>query len=235
MSRRLSAPRVAVGVVLGAWAALFWSLLPSDRWSLYLSSRTSWVVPVGAVLLTLATLGRLASARTETPGTLGRGQAWVLGAFLLPVVLVLALPPATLSSFAASKRSAFVGSGVSASAEDIATGDLTLIDVAAAQTTREGQRALAKRAGEPVDFVGFVTREASTPADELLLTRFIVSCCVADATITQVRVVGVTPGEFEVDQWVRVRGTIYPLGREILVDADTVEEAPRPGTPYLTP
>jgi len=235
MRRTWSPPRLATGAVLALWAGLFWFLLLSGRTSLYLSSRTSWVVPIGAALLTTAALGRLASARTDRPAHIRPREAWVLGAVALPAVLVLALPPATLTSFAASRRSIFVGAGISSSAEDIASGDLTLLDVAGAQTTKEGQHALAKRAGESVNFVGFVTRTPGTPADEFLLTRFIVSCCVADATITQVRVVNVPPGEFAEDDWVQVQGTIYPLGREILVDAAGIAPVERPEVPYLTP
>ena len=58
-----SSSRVATGLVLGAWAGLFWFLLATERWSLYLSTRTFWVVPTGAILLTIATVGRLATAR----------------------------------------------------------------------------------------------------------------------------------------------------------------------------
>jgi uncharacterized repeat protein (TIGR03943 family) len=235
MTRTWSPQRLATGGVLAVWAGLFWFLLLSGRTSLYLSSRTSWVVPVGAVLLSTAALGRVASARTDRVAPIRPREAWVLGAVALPAVLVLALPPATLTSFAASRRSAFVGAGISSSAEDISSGELTLLDVAGAQTTKEGQHALARRAGEPVSFVGFVARTSGTPADELLLTRFIISCCVADATIAQVRVVNAPPGEFEDDEWVQVDGTIYPLGREILVDAASIRRVDRPETPYLTP
>jgi hypothetical protein len=51
----------------------------------------------------------------------------------------------------------------------------------------------------------------------------------------QVRVVGVPPGEFAEDQWVRVRGTFYPVGDDILVDASDVTSVPRPSHPYLNP
>jgi hypothetical protein len=114
----------------------------------------------------------------------------------------------TLGQFSAGKRSSFASAGVATSAADIGSGTLTLVDVAAGQTTPEGEAALA-RAGERVDFVGFVTRYDDTPADELFLTRYVVTCCVADATIAEVRVVNVTPGAFEPNDWVEVTGAIY--------------------------
>jgi uncharacterized repeat protein (TIGR03943 family) len=231
---RWSPVRVAGTVVLGAWAALFWFLLVSGRDVFYLSTRTAWVVPVAAVLLTLATLGRLASARAAQTEPLRSRELGVMIAMVVPVLLITILPPATLGSFSAGKRSAVAGAGFSASTGDIATGDLTLVDVATAQTTPEGERALARRAGEQVDFIGFVTRYADTPADEFLLTRYVVSCCVADATVAQVRVVNVTPGGFEDNEWVEVTGTIYPIGREVIVNASTIQGVSRPERPYLS-
>lgn len=233
--RRWSLPRVAGAAVLAAWGMLFWFLLLSGRRALYLSTRTEWVVPVAAIVLTVAAIGRLASARVRSTEPLRAREAWIMTLMVVPVVLVMALPPATLGSFSAGKRSAFAGTGVAASAGDIASGDLTLVDVAAGQTTPEGERALARRAGERVEFVGFVTRYADTPADELMLTRYVVTCCVSDATIAQVRVVNVRPGTFSENDWVQVTGTIYPLGREVIVDATDVVEVERPQRPYVTP
>jgi uncharacterized repeat protein (TIGR03943 family) len=230
-----SPARIAGALVLAAWAALFWFLLLSGRDALYLSSRTSWVVPMAAVLLTAASVGRGLSVRTRTPEPLGRREAWVLGLMVLPVVVLLVLPTGTLGQFSAGKRSAFGAGGIATSVGDIATGQLTLIDVAAAQTSKEGEQALAKRAGETVDFVGFVTRYPDTPVDEFLLTRYIITCCLADATIAQVRVVNVTPGRFQSNDWVEVRGTVFPIGREVIVSASTVSAVPRPSKPYLTP
>jgi len=233
---RWSAGRVAVGLVLTAWAGLFWFLFASGRWALYLSTRTSWLVPVGAVIMSVAAVGRFVSARVQhDPEPLGTRRTWTIGLLVFPVVIILALPPAALNSYAVGRRSGFVGAGVSTSAGDIATGSLTLIDVAAAQTTSAGLDALVARAGEQVTFEGFVMRFSDTPPDEILLTRYIITCCVADATIAQVRVVDVPAGTFQQDQWVRVTGLIYPLGREIIVDAKDVVGIPRPARPYLYP
>jgi uncharacterized repeat protein (TIGR03943 family) len=221
-------------VVIGAWAGLFWFLLLTGRDAFYLSTRTEWIVPVAAAILTAAAIGRLITARTPTPEPIRRRELAIMAAMVVPVVLVAALPPATLGTFSAGKRAGFAGSGPVASADDIASGELTLVEVAAAQTTPEGERALASRAGETVEFVGFVTRYPDTPADELMLTRYVVSCCVADATVAAVRVVNVTPGAFEDNDWIEVTGTIYPLGREVIVNAGSIEVVERPERPYLS-
>ena len=72
----------------------------------------------------------------------------------LPVVLLMVLPPATLSGYALGRRSAFVGSGVVVSTSDIASGTISFIDVAAAQSSKTGMAALRSRAGEQVTLGG---------------------------------------------------------------------------------
>jgi uncharacterized repeat protein (TIGR03943 family) len=232
---RYSPARVFVGVVLACWAALFWWLLLSQRSALYLSSRTDWVVPLGAVCLTIAALGRLVTARTLAPEELTRRAAWGLGLLLVPVVAVAVLPPKSLGAYAASRRSSFVGAGFQTSAGDIASGDLSLLDLAGAARSPESMEALTRRAGTDVSFVGFVVRDRGMPVDEFLLTRFIVSCCAADALSVQVRVVGVPPGKFAEDDWVKVTGAMFPLGDDIIVQASEVNSVKAPDRPYITP
>jgi putative membrane protein len=232
---RWSPARLLGALALAAWAGLFWFLLITDRTQYYLSPRTDWVVPVGAVILTAAALGRVASARVSIADPLTRWDAVGIGLVAAPVVVVLALPQGALGSYAASRRSSFVGAGFVTSAEDVATGELSLVDVAGAVRSEEGMTALVRRAGTEVSFVGFVVRDAGMPADEFMLTRFMISCCVADALGVQVRVVGAPPGQFEEDDWVQVTGAIYPLGREVAVDASDVVAVHRPKHPYLTP
>jgi putative membrane protein len=232
----VSPARALGALALGAWAALFWWLVATGRTSLYLSSRTDWVVPVGAVVLSVTAAGRLASLRAREPEPVSLSRALGGAAVVLPVVIVMALPPAALGSFAAARRSSLVGAGgFGSSSEDIATGDLSLFDVAGAMRSRAAMQTLVRRAGSDVSFTGFVARNPGMPADELLLTRFLITCCVADALSIQVRVVGAPPGRFDADDWVRVSGRIYPLGREVLVDADAVVGVARPEHPYLNP
>ena len=230
-TRRWSPTRIAAAVVLGVWGGLFWYLLVSGRTSLYLSSRTAWVVPTGAAILTVAFLGRLATARTAGAERLRPRTAWGLGFVVLPAVIILALPPTALGSFAASRRSLSAGF---ASAPAIQPGEtVTLPAVAAGMWSDDARRALVSRAGSRVTFEGIVVKREGMPADEFILTRFIVSCCVADALSVEVRVVGTPPGRFEQDQWVRVTGTFYPVGHDVVVDASQVQPIPQPDNPYL--
>jgi uncharacterized repeat protein (TIGR03943 family) len=234
---RIGARRFLSLLLLGAWCTLFWFLLLTDRTGLYLSPRTDWVVPVGAAILTVATAGR-ALFLAGGSGPQEPLRARELGGYALlaiPVVVIMALPAASLGSYAAGRRSSVIGGSYVSSAADIHDGELTLIEVGGALRSREAMRALSSRAGSTVTFVGFVTRSSGDPADEFTLTRFMISCCVADALSVEVRVVGAPPGRFAKDDWVRVTGQIYPLGTEVVIDAAEIAGVPRPKHPYLSP
>lgn len=235
-STQWDARRTLNGIVLAVWAALFWFLIAAERTLLFLSTRTDWVVPVGAIILTVAAIGRLATARTEgTPPGVPLRETLILAGLILPAVLIATMPPASLGSFAASRRSSIVGGGFISAPGDIRTGELTLLAVGGALRDPESMAALRERAGEEVNFIGFVDREDSTPAGEFTLTRFVISCCVADALGVEVRVVGAPPGRFKDDEWVDVTGTLYPLEDEIVVDASDIVPIERPKQPYLSP
>jgi uncharacterized repeat protein (TIGR03943 family) len=231
MRLRASPARLAAAAVLGAWAALFWFVWLADRTTLYLSTRTAWLVPLGAILASIAALGRLASAWVERPDRLSPRETVMFGVIAMPVVLLLSLPPATLGSYAVDRRPTSAGIGASAR---IVTGPIDFVDIAAARSVRSAATDLRARAGEVVTLDGFIT---VTPGetDRFQLTRFVVTCCVADATSSYITVVDAPPGRFASDEWVRVRGPIYPLGADIVVDATSIEPIPSPPDPYLTP
>lgn len=236
-SKRLSPARTAVAVAVGAWAGLFWFVLLSGRISLYLGTRTNWVVPAGAAILTAAFVGRALSLRVAEPEPIARRDAIALSVLVLPVVLLLALPPASLGSYAVGRRSAGAG-GAFASTAGAAIpeqGDISMVSVASALADRDTMKVLVQRAGSVVSFTGFISRQPDEPATEFLLNRFVITCCVADAIDTQVRVANAPPGEFKSDEWVRVTGKLYPLGREVIVDASAVTGVARPDHPYLNP
>ena len=130
---RWSPMRVATGLVLLGWAVMFTTLWLTGRTYLYLSSRTAWLVPMGAVIMSVAAIGRLWTAQTEREEPLEPRTAWALGVIAVPVVLVLALPPSALGAFSAGKRSTFSGSAIGATARDV-TGPLDFVDIGAAQS-----------------------------------------------------------------------------------------------------
>lgn len=235
MERTWSRMRLGVAAALAIWAALFWFLLFADRTSLYYASRTTWLAPVGAVFLTIALVGRLATAKVATPEPLTARRLRTLVVLVVPALLIMLFPPVTLGSYAVSRRSTSIkGAYVSVSGRDLSKGDLSFGDIFGLRYTGDLGK-LAPRAGTRSAFTGFVSPLEGGGADEFLLNRFMISCCPGDAVNIQLRIVGAPPGNFKEDEWVRVFGRIYPIGKEVIIDAAEVIEVDRPKHPYLNP
>jgi uncharacterized repeat protein (TIGR03943 family) len=235
MTMTWSFARLATGLALAIWAAAFWFLIAADRTVFYFSSRTTWLAPVGAITLTAAMVGRLLSARVSRPEPLTRRQLGTLAVLIIPALVITIFPPAALGSFAVSRRStAIKGANISMSGRDLSKGDLSLLDIFGLQYNDDLDK-IAPRAGSTSSFTGFVTKDPSDGAEEFRLNRFIISCCPGDAVNIQLRVVGAPPGKFQKDEWVSVTGRIYPIGKEVIVDATQVEQVDRPKHPYLSP
>lgn len=229
-----SRSRVGTGLALAAWAVTFWLLIAGDRVSFYFSSRTTWLAPVGAVILTIAMVSRLVSARVPHPEPLTRRQYGILAALIAPAVLIAALPPAALGSYAVSRRDSSVkGAYVSTNGLISTTGDLSLLDIFGLMYRGELKK-LAPRAGTSSSFTGFVTTDPADEAGEFRLTRFYISCCPGDAVAIRIRIVGASVGSFKKDEWVKVTGKVYPVGEEVIVDAEKVQSVERPRHPYLS-
>ena len=96
-----------------------------------------------------------------------------------------------------------------------------------------------KFAGEPVKVTGFVFRDERFAADQFLVTRFVVSCCVADGNVAGVVVQWQSAVDLPTDQWVEVSGKFAPgalAGETIpVVTAESVTKIPVPNQPYLYP
>jgi uncharacterized repeat protein (TIGR03943 family) len=225
--------RVAIGFALAVWASLFWFMIAADRTSLYFASRTTWLAPVGAVTLTTAMIGRFLSARVHTPEPITKGHLRSILILVLPAVVIMASPPATLGSFAVTRRASPAKAAyASSSGVDLSKGDLSLLDIFGLSYSGELDK-LARRAGSSSSFTGFVTRDSTDGAGEFRLNRFLISCCPGDAVSVQVRVVSAPPGTIQTDDWVRVTGKLYPVGKEVIVDATEVVRVDRPKHPYL--
>lgn len=233
MTPHWSAVRLGTAASLAVWAALFWFIIFSDRLPFYLAARTEWLAPLGALTLTAAVIGRLFTARTPQPQPVDRKQVRNFALLVLPALAILLFPPATLGSFAVSRRAPSSSAAYASSASyDLNEANLSFVDIFALRYN-DDLELLEKRAGTSSSFTGFVSVDPDDAASEFQLNRFMVSCCPGDAVNVSVRVVGATPGQFEPDDWVRVTGAIYPVGPQVVVDASEIVKVPRPKRPYL--
>ncbi len=84
---------------------------------------------------------------------------------------------------------------------------------------------------------GFVVPDSDGPGGTFLLTRFVLSCCAADAYPMSLRISGVehVPAH---DTWVRVEGSWKAHAIDDVpdfeeIEADTLTAIPAPADPYL--
>jgi uncharacterized repeat protein (TIGR03943 family) len=218
-------------MLLVAWAGLFWYLWIGDRWSLFVADRVRWIVPVAAIAFTLGAIGRIVARGDHDPEPLSRRRAWGFALGVAPVLLILIVPLGTLSSFAASRRTDFTSARFSVGAPLKQGQPLTFQGLVGAGASDEGRAALLLRQGEAVRLVGLTM---SPRDDRFELTRFVVSCCVVDASVVQVPVLGAPGGEE--GAWVRVDGRLgIDAEGKPAIQADSVAPAAQPDPPYLSP
>jgi uncharacterized repeat protein (TIGR03943 family) len=223
----------AVGLV--AWAAFFDYLWLSGRSVDYVGPRTTWVVVFGAIALSAASVlyvsGLFASRETSPPTGRELGRLLVI---LAPIMLAFAAPSATLGAQAVEQKRAADGATSLARLEGY-DGSIRLYDLAAASYSPEFAADRGVAEGLQVSVDGFVSK---TPGDGTIeLSRFLASCCAADAMPYSVDVVlpAGSPA-FEKNQWLQVSGQVAeePRGKRTFfrLVADEVEAIDRPVDAY---
>jgi uncharacterized repeat protein (TIGR03943 family) len=225
----------AIGLL--AWGVLFGWLWVSGESVRYLGPRTQWVVPLGAVGLTLAALGYLRATR-NAPSARARPLELVgVVGLLVPILAAATLAHAQLGSLAASNKLSSRGIDPSALAR-LASKDargIGFLQLNAAGRDAGLSEELGLAAGKPVRLVGFVS---SIPGGgrPFELSRFYITCCVADAVPVSVHVSTGTVRDLKVDRddWLDVTGVLARGDREWIVRAVRAEHVDAPSNPYLS-
>ena len=221
------------GFVLAAWAAFFAYLWFTGEMARYLGPRTYWVVPFGALTLAAAAvvhgLTIRAGHRTARPA---RSDVAGLAALLLPIVAVATIPSADLGALAASRKSiSGVGAAAAISPPEPKPGHApSFIDIHYANESADYAAAVGIVDGIELELTGFVSQETSSGTFEL--ARFYVSCCAADAIPYSV-LVSFEDGSYELNRWLRVRGTVAETPDGFLLQADSIDPVEPPDDPYL--
>jgi uncharacterized repeat protein (TIGR03943 family) len=236
-------------------AAVTLGLAITGRLGLYINPNSAWfavtmsiVLLIGTVLSFALPLGAEADHGHDhgTPGEHDHdnehahsGHPVVAAASLAGgvlasgvVLLILAMPPASLSAeFAMSRNTGgapplFAGSDVVTLATTGDTAKFGVGDWATAFATATNTGAFD---GDPVKLTGFVTPGTHGDFD---LTRLVITHCVIDAQPAAVPVVGIgkAPGT---GTWVTVTGTVRATSDGRLeIDAASVNKVPQPSDPY---
>ncbi|WP_100407038.1 TIGR03943 family putative permease subunit [Bacillus solitudinis] len=93
--------------------------------------------------------------------------------------------------------------------------------------------------GKPIEILGFVYREPEFEENQLVIARFGMTCCVADASVYGTMIETEDAAQFENDMWVRVRGTIdrtkFNEFHIPLIHLREFEVVGEPDNPYVFP
>jgi uncharacterized repeat protein (TIGR03943 family) len=213
-----------------------------------------WLLTAGIVVAILAVTRGLEALRTgntdddpdsdhavqDDDAHGGGNLPWLL---LLPFLAVVFVGPAPLGAFSAARQTPRVSPPPADAANfpplpDLVDGahELTLIDF----TDRALYDTDRQMAGQPIRLTGFVTPAPGAGHDtDLLLTRFILSCCAADGIPIQVRITGLPGPVPPPDTWLAVEGTWQPDAEPDRADAETatlvattIRQIPQPANPY---
>jgi putative membrane protein len=233
----------------------------------YLSGSLSWYINQRYMPLTvIAILGLLAMAltaifsgrrpsHTHESGEAEQGHdgqpaeetarvdsAWGIVFICLPLIIGLTVPAKPLSASAIANR------GISANAPLSAGGAPQAVTFDKPSDQRSildwvklfnYQSDLSSALGQQADVIGFVYHDPRLPAGQFMVSRFAITCCVADAFAIGMVVEtkgAETPAE---NTWVRVKGPVQSTnlgGHQMaLIAADSIQDAPPPAQPYLFP
>jgi uncharacterized repeat protein (TIGR03943 family) len=238
--------RPARALVLVAWAGFFVSLWAGGDADRYLGPRTTWVVPFGAITLSLAAAG-YGYLALKSPGSRPITGVELLGHFALivPILTVLVVPRAELGAQAArkkdtnrtvaaaqlseAKKAAAKAAVAAANKEEISRIDF--LSIASVTTDPGYARHIGVKPGILVRFVGFTVR--TKEPDHFRLARFLISCCAADAVPVFVEV---DAGEKAIppdNAWLEVTGRLVRQDGEFVVAARSMTPT-EARDPYLT-
>lgn len=226
-------------ILLGMGLYFGW-LLISGNLNYYINQRFAWLVVVGAAVFVLLALVNIYSSLSADAGC--RHQHFQIGWDILliaalPLLLALSIPSRSLGIEAVNGGISLNPVGVaSQSALQRSPLDRNILD-----WLREFERASTPAAfnGAAADVIGFVYREPGFAENSFMLSRFTMSCCVADAFAIGMPVSAPDAADFEAGVWLRARGKLAAddfAGDYLpVLFADSLEPIAEPQQPYLYP
>ncbi|WP_329265508.1 TIGR03943 family protein [Streptomyces sp. NBC_01478] len=159
--------------------------------------------------------------------------AWLL---TLPALALLLFPPPALGSYSASREEAQRAAQGVGSFPALPAGKV--LDISVAQySSRAIYDTGHSLKGRTLRMTGFVTHGSD---GTWYLTRLLVTCCAADATISKVEIRGdASDGAPQTDTWVTVTGTWVPKGKlgtdaawPPVLESTSVKQVKQPADPY---
>jgi uncharacterized repeat protein (TIGR03943 family) len=228
-------------VLLLGLGLFLYSRLIGGAITFYINRRFTWLTWAAALALLLMGVAQgQRILKSQTPNSKSAGlPTWSYLVLLVPLFLGVVIPPQPLGASVAGNR------GLTSAAGIAQEGDASSLSVLARRDILGWLRAFGPDpdpkafAGQAVEVVGFVYRDEEMAADQFMVARFLIVCCVADAIPVGLPVHYAEATGLELDTWVRVKGT-FATGevrgeRLPVIVADEVTVVSRPVQPYLYP
>jgi putative membrane protein len=227
--------------VLGGWTAGLAAILIAGRYSLFIRAELWPLLLASVIILALFLIAMFARPGHGT-GRVSAG-AWVRGGMiLLPIIYMGSLMSGSaasgLNSFALQKRSLGLGTSTDSFGFGGAS-DASPIDTSKSINLGTIIRNVNRLNGTHIATEGRVWMDPSLASGQMVIFRFIVVCCAADAMPVQVVVESPKTVHCQDDQWVHVEGTLTLVKHEgglvPTITADQITVIPAPDEPYLSP
>ena len=190
--------------------------------------------------LQLARGNRMRTQQAQSHDASHRASWFAVALLTLPVVLGFFTPARPLGAGAIESRGIGLTApdrpGTTTQAQRVASGPKNILD-----WLRDFSRNADPAAfnGKEADVVGFVYRDPRSGENQFWVSRFTVSCCVADASAIGLLVQTDQANALAADSWVRVTGkfTVGEFAGEKLpvIAAEKIEPTDQPNQPYLYP
>ena len=236
--------------LLGGYGVFILSLFARGVMTWYINPGYVWSTTLaGAVLCGIGAVGvvRRRSPACESCGTdCSCGESsprlWTYALLSLPLFLALIFPPRGLAAFSANERgpqiagiSSVHGLGAMKRVSlSVDTRSFSMQDWVGALSADPNPRDYK---GKPVRVSGMVLHaSASVPAGYVMVMRYLVTCCIADARPVGVIVKDTSHGALRDNQWVTVTGTMDAAkegGQLVTVVNPTAIVRTKSGNPYI--
>lgn len=232
---------VLQAVVLLGLAVYFAVNILTNNVTNYINTRFVWLSYVAVVIFAILGVASLYALRSGRSFNRGDDHQPIN----LPIVMIMAIPlvlgtlipsqPLGADAIDGSVSfNAFAGLNAAVVQKDPLERDV--LDWA---RTFTADKAPGTFNGQQADIIGFVYTEPTYPQDTVMIARFTVSCCVADANPIGLPVYWPDADTLQSGQWVRVTGVFDArdfrgqLTPTLIADAVTLTEQPE--HPYLYP
>jgi putative membrane protein len=238
--------------LLAGYGIFILSLFVRNVMTWYINPGYVWATTLaGAVLVAMGAVGFIhrpaaTCGSCDAECRCGCGQPsprlWTYALLSLPLVLALIFPPRGLAAFSANERGPQIAGvsavrGVSAMHRvslSVDTRSFSMQDWVGALSADPNPRDYQ---GKPVRVSGMVLHaSASVPAGYIMVMRYLVTCCIADARPVGVIVKDSSHGALKDNQWVTVTGTMSSAsdaGQQVTVVKPTTIVPIKSGNPYI--